>query len=878
MIARAEVSPRLVGRDVELSALIARRDAAARAHGSLVLVEGEAGVGKSRLIAQFRDTLSHGRAAVGLGVCREFGTAPYGPIRAAFGGAGCPLPAFAASSRAEELIELRDQVAAACRRRNRVFIFEDLQWADEGSLAFLHYILLDLASLRLLIVGTFRPEDAFVNPAGSYLTRLVRDRNTFRLTLKCLPPRQTRALVRFALGDRALAAAKTEEIVRRSDGNPFFAEELLTNALHSDGTRAEVGLPMTISAAVMERIAKLEPEIAEVATRAAVGGELFDPDMLCDAFGYPAASVLRALRRLRDLNLIVEIGSPPAYAFRHALTRDAIYTSLLAAERRVLHARILRALEVRGGYAARDLGYHAWSALDRERCRRYNELAGDEADALHAYADAVRFYEMALDGDCDRDTRARLLVKAASCASRDGMADRASQFYGAAAAMLNGLASSVRVAELYYAMGNQARVAGDNARAMSIIDDAARALPASEGRARAMLMATSAFMRLDRGDIDAARTLIARAEAASDTPIYQNAVAYAALNRGDVPALRAANAQYARLCAALGSDHELRARFNAAFNYAILGLDAEAIAEFDTLIPEVEAARLSSLQVLSYANAAIVHARAGRWHVARELVERGLAIPEPTTVGPIALAAAGISVGDMLDDAELVERCAGERILECAFTSRINSTLGRVAGPYARWLARQGESDYAAEVLRRAIAAIAAPLGATETILAAAESGDDDTAATARSFLSRLDALSHLDLYLGTAQHLQALDARHCGRVASSESHATEAATTYRRLGWTSHEARALQLAARHERSAAEITVDATARIYTGPLSLREREVAMLAAQGAANRRIAAKLSVSQRTIEKHLTSIYDKLGVRNRAQLAALLAKSSSR
>ncbi len=601
---------------------------------------------------------------------------------------------------------------------------------------------------------------------------------------------------------------------------------------------------------------------------------------MAETFGYPAGQVHRALRHLRDAKLVVEIGTRPVSdAFRHALTREAIYDSMLDAERRPLHARTLESFEARGGARTQDLGYHAWAALDAEKCRRYNELAGDEADSAHAYSDAVRCYERALEGDCDAETRGRLLVKSAISASRDGMAERATQLYGAAAAALSGHGTPQEMAEIYYAMGSQARLAGDNRRALSIIDRAAQAFPALEARAKAMLHVTSAFMRLDRGEIDLARELIAQSSAAADMPIYHNAVAYAALNCGEVDAVRSAADALARLCVPLGPDQLLRVRFNLAFNYCILGLDPEALAEFDALIPDLERARLSSLQVLSYANAAIVYARSGRVRVARDLVERGLGIPEPTTTGPIALAAAGLLAGHALGDAELVERCASERIVEAAFASHINSTLGRIAGPYARWLHSQGEALLARDVLRRAIRALTVPLGATETFLTAAELGDSDTQRAAWSFAPELDAQSHLDLYAATAAHLRALEARTDGGEPAMRAHALAAATIYDRLGWGPHATRCLELAGDVDRPAdQQPAMDAEIeRPRVNPLSPREREVATLVASGAANNGIARRLAVSQRTIEKHLTSIYEKLGIRNRAELAAYVASDTA-
>lgn len=881
MVTHARVCPRLVGRQDELAALAERRAASARARGSLVLIEGEAGIGKSRLLEAFCERLTHGRARVGSGSCREFGNAPYGPIAEALSEAGTAATPAPAPTQAEELEWLRSRLALSCQRRNRVLILEDVQWADEGTLSFLHYLLKHIGTMRLLVVATYRPDETIDPRVARYLTRIARDRGTFRLALSPLTPLQIRHLLRLALGERRLSGAQVEEIVRRAEGNPFFAEELLTNAIECERSpHAARALPKTIRAAVAERIATLDELTTEIATRAAVFGERFEAALLAQTFGYLLPDVLTALRRLRDLGLIDEIPThPPAYAFRHALTREAIYSGMLAAEVRPLHAEILLSLERGKRCKARELGYHAWAAGIGSKSLRYNELAGDEAEAAHAHTDAVRCYELALSGEPDGPTRARLLSKAALSASRDGMAERATELYDAAALALKDHGTPQEIAEIYYAMGSQARIAGDSRRALAILERAASELAPQEVRARAMLRITSALILLDWGDTAAASLAIAEAAAVADLPIYQNALGYAALNAADPDAFRSANDAYRRLCSALGPDHLLRARFNRGFGLCSLGIDDEALDELDAIVTEVHAAHLPSLEILAYANAAIIHARAGRLRVARELVERGLAIPEPTTTGPIALAAAGVWVGHAMCDDDLAMRAASEELVEAAFASRINTTLGRLAGPYARWLDAAGRGKEAKSVLRRAIDALHSPLGATETILAAGELGDSLTRRAAFAFIPTLESLSHLQIYAATAEHLRASQARAANAPLRARAHAANAARGYRALGWTLHEARSLELAGElaapaQRYAAAEAVVDLR-RI--DPLSAREREIAALVAAGASNKHIAADLSVSQRTIEKYLTSIYAKLRLRNRSELAALIGRAAA-
>jgi DNA-binding CsgD family transcriptional regulator len=893
MIVRPLVCPVLVARREELDELTERRRAAARGHGSVVLVAGDAGIGKSRLVAAFRDTLSNGRASIGVGLCREVGNIPYGPLADALGGLDPAFVLPTAPTRAEQLAAMLAALRSVCARRNAVLIFEDLHWADEGTLSFLAHVLPALASMRLLVVATYRSDEVHGGQTVTrYVARLTRDRGNAHVVLGPLQPAETRSLLRHAIaGHATLDGSVIEEIVERSEGNPFFAEELLKSALERrerSSVRSE--LPLTIRSAVNERLAGLEPGARRLLVLAAVLGRRFEAEFLAEIADRPLSDVLDVLRRVRDLQLVDELRAPAhaiVYAFRHALIRDAIYDEMLALELRPLHARILTALEQQEIAGATDLGYHAWAALDAERCVRYNERAGDEADALHAYADAVRCYERAMDGAREDAVRRRLLEKAARSCARDGKPARAMHLYEAAAEACERSGHGARVVELYQAMSSEARLAGDNERAMAILRRALYVLPAADATARATLSLTLAFLHLDRGETSRAEQLIGEAGAATHTPVYYNTCGYAAMVNGDLEAVRSASTQHLELCAPLDADRVLRARFNLGFSLCVLGVDTEALDLFDAILPELRERRMSSLEVLACANAALIHARAGRLRAGRLMVERGLAIPEPATTGPIALASAALEIGRALSDEMLVARSVSVELIEAAFVSRINTTLGRLAGPYARWLDARGDRRAAAGVLRRAMSALTAPGGATETIVAAVELGDEATRRDALAFVPSIDAMSHLPIYAATALHVRALAASRAGDPAAAHAFATRAETCYRELGWPLHAARCLELAADPASAAATyIAAQSSADLRrleslrpepaSAPLALsrRELQIAELVASGTPNKRLAERLDVSQRTIEKHLTSIYGKLGLRNRSELAAFVAR----
>jgi DNA-binding CsgD family transcriptional regulator len=869
-------SPVLVGRVGELYELIERRLEAARGRGACVLLSGDAGMGKSRLISAFRETVRGGRASVGIGVAREFGNAPYGPLREALAAANCALDLSREASREEQLAAVAAGVESACRRRHRVLILEDAQWADEGTLRALLQIASAIGSLRLLLIVTFRADDLpHRNALATLLSRLYRAPETHRIALGPLPDRDVRRLVRLALGDRArLPAGAVAEIVERCEGNPFFAQELLKSALERREPHAGRSLPLTIRAAVTERCAALDEGEREILHRAAVLGRRFDAALLAAICARPKPVVLRALRRLRDLQIVDEISETPArYAFCHELTREAIYDTMLLDEVRPLHRRISQVLE-KTGAGAFDLGYHAWAANDGPRALRHNEQAGDEAMNLHAYADARRGYERALCGAQSAAERGRLLGKAADAAARDGKADVAASLYERAAGAFEEAGDETRVADLYVAMSSQARVAGDTIASRTALRRALARFPEKLIAPRAKLSLALAFTYLDRCENRAAAELIEQSGAAETSASYASALNYAAAVRGDLVAVREAAALYLARCNVEGVAAVLQARFNFGFTLCALGVDGEALDVLEDLRPQLAERRLRSLEVLTCANAALLHARGARWDLARAAIERGLAVPEPATTGPMALAAAGLTVGVALADEDLVLRSAPPEAVEMALRSRINSTLGRIAGPYARWRYARGDHDGAAAVLRTAVETLGGAFGATETLIAAVELGDEATRRNALPFLSKLDAMAQQALYAATAADMRAFEARRGGDAqAAAASHAAAAAALYRGLGWPAHEARVRELAGD---AASAALVGGPLSASTSRLSAREREVAALVAQGIPNKRLAERLAVSQRTVEKHITSIFAKLGLRNRTELTLLMMRRS--
>jgi len=406
----------VIGRAAELATLIDWTTAAALGRGGLVLLDGPAGIGKTHLLHAFREAIEDCEVALATGAYEPFANAPYAGLAQALRQLG--VAARRAGGRASPAHDrlLFERLAEATERATAVVLLEDVQAADDASLELLLTLSRCAAALRLLLVATVRSDELHRrHPAAPFFARLAHEPAVRRLELAPLDAGATAALAREAAGPQALAPAQLAAIVARSEGNPFFAEELVAGgyAPRAGGAPA----PATVRAAVVRRLSAFDLADRAVLACAAVFGRAFGVELLAAIARCRPRDVVAILSAAAELRLIVDVPGPvPAFAFRHALTREAVQGELLAIELRPLHRRIVEALEAQGADDVTFLGHHAWVARDAARCLRYNERAGDDAVALGAHADALRAYERALDGVTDAAARARLLSKATRCA------------------------------------------------------------------------------------------------------------------------------------------------------------------------------------------------------------------------------------------------------------------------------------------------------------------------------------------------------------------------------------------------------------------------------------------------------------------------------
>ncbi len=399
---------RFVGREVELATLVDRWERAQDGEGQTVVVLGEAGVGKSRLVYQLHEhlaTVPHTWLECGATPYTE-GT-PFHPIIAlatqglafapedtateTLGKLEVGLRTLASTETVALLADFlglppptRLQLSPELQRRKTidllvqwtlslstaqplVVVVEDLHWCDVSTLELLGHLIAQSPTARLLLLATARPEFTPPWPARSNLTtvQLVR-----------LTKRQARDLIATLAGTE-LPPATLDALVARADGVPLYVEELTKAVMEPGAARGVEAIPATLADSLMGRLDRLSTA-KEVAQRAAVLGREFGYPLLAATAGMDEAALRQGLVRLVDAEILFVRGEPPAatYTFKHVLIQETAYQSLLKRTRQQLHARVAQVLEER---------FPERVASEPEVIARHYEQAGLVAQASAHY-------------------------------------------------------------------------------------------------------------------------------------------------------------------------------------------------------------------------------------------------------------------------------------------------------------------------------------------------------------------------------------------------------------------------------------------------------------------------------------------------------------
>jgi tetratricopeptide (TPR) repeat protein len=562
--AQAPLGPRrtpYVGRERETAELHACLDRAIRGRGGIVLIGGEPGVGKTRLVEQVQGVARQRKCLALTGRCYEMeGAPPFIPfvelveqymqiapaplLREALGDASAEVARLVPDLRRmfpdippplelppeQQRRYLFKNVAEFLFRVSRqsciVFLLDDLQWADGATLSLLQHLAPQLGTFPVLILGTYRDVELDVQrPFAQTLEALNRKRLATRLNLERLSVDGVRAML-TGLGGPDPPARLVRSIYQETEGNPFFVEEVFQHlkeegALFGDaGTWRtdldvqELEVPEGVRLVIGRRLERLSPESYKVLTFGAVVGRSFSLNLL-EAIGEVTGDgLLDALEESERARLIVPTpGREPRWEFSHALIRQTLTGSLSLPRRQRLHLKVADAIERAAGDApekhASDLAHHlyqAGTAADARKTVRYMRIAGERGLEAGAGEAALRQFEHALElvDDEELAERAALLSHKARALSIVGRTDEALDVWCEAASVYDRVGNVEGYCQIAWPVAMQAIWRAEYHRAGKVLTRGLEIVGEEASPNRCRLLAATGSALANDGNCEAA--------------------------------------------------------------------------------------------------------------------------------------------------------------------------------------------------------------------------------------------------------------------------------------------------------------------------------------------------------------------------------------
>jgi DNA-binding CsgD family transcriptional regulator len=689
---------RFVGRTEELAQLRELLARAANGQPQVAVIGGEAGIGKTRLTDQLADVANQQGARVLRGGCVPLGEEglPFAPVTHALRGLAdqldpAELEAVAGPARAElgrllpDLAWSGDATAAPVvteASQGQLFelllgvierlaawaplllVIEDLHWADRSTRDLVAFLAASLRSGRVLVVLTFRSDELDRrHPLRGLLGELARNRRTRRLELERFSRSELAEQLAGLLGADP-PTGLVQDIYARSEGNPFFAEELVLVG----GGAGPAALPPSLREVLLARVVRLGHRTQQLLRVAAAAGPGVTEPLLAAVAGMEEAALLDSLREAVDQQVLLLEPGGDGYVFRHLLVAEAVYSELLPGERGRLHTALAGALEAgveageaRASRAAR-LAYHWWAAGDQPRALHASVQAAAAAEEVYGFAEAQLQLERVLglwDRVADAEQRAgmdrvSLLARCAEAAYAAGDPAGAAELVRQALPLVDPVRQAQRAGLLHEQLAGCLRMLGDPA-ALAQQRQAVRlvAPEPSPERARVLGSLANLLALVDRfeearGVAEEAAAIACQVGARAEEASARTALGSALVNVGE-PDTGLAELEAARRLARQADDVIIMLR--ASNNHADLLLTAGRLEEAATVALGglEEARRLGLVRFygpLLAGNATEALAALGRWDQAEQVSRQGLeAAPTDAVSVPLLCSRAVLELG-----------------------------------------------------------------------------------------------------------------------------------------------------------------------------------------------------------------------------------------
>jgi tetratricopeptide (TPR) repeat protein len=416
-----EVEPILVGREEEVERIIGHLGEGLSGRGSLVLISGEAGIGKTRVMNAAADIARKIGFIVLMGRCIPGNPCPYLPFYEAFNLNAQSLfeDRSATGSRAMKdssivLFKVLDFLSKESEKTPILICVDDLHWSDSVTVQLLHFLARNIRSLRVAITGTYRTEDIIaeegesVHPLRDTIRLMVREGIVDQIHLNRLEDQAIIEAVESMLGGRVHKTV-SHRIVKESGGNPLFAVEtvrmlvtseliVLKEGLWMFPDRDTMTIPSTVQEVILRRLERLPRDQRRLLECASVVGKFFDPKIIEQILKLDRMQALDSLDSLENrFQLVKSVGEE--YCFEHDKIREVAYNQIAPLRRKELHKQVGIYLESRlqDDRSLATLSFHFHQAGQREKSLDYSIRAGEYFLGESGGAEAVTFFQRAMD-------------------------------------------------------------------------------------------------------------------------------------------------------------------------------------------------------------------------------------------------------------------------------------------------------------------------------------------------------------------------------------------------------------------------------------------------------------------------------------------------